>query len=122
MPKYGVIDVEATDDDRVKKFVACWNSQRLRVRRRIWWPRGATFKIAQFFGAPQSITSSKGGELQLADTIALLLSRATPSTSWSMVAFDTTLAIPPASFPPASSAASATRSTVQLCSSPLRSC
>lgn len=40
---YGVFDVEATDDDRVKKVVAWWKSLRLGMRRRIWWPRGATF-------------------------------------------------------------------------------
>ena len=33
---YGVFDVEATDDDRVKKVVGMVESLRLRMRRRIW--------------------------------------------------------------------------------------
>ena len=45
---YGVFDVEATDDDRVKKVVGMVESLRSRTRRRIWWPRGATFWTARF--------------------------------------------------------------------------
>ena len=46
---YGAFDVKATDDDRVKKLWAWWKSLRLRLRRRIWWPRGATLWTARFW-------------------------------------------------------------------------
>ena len=45
---YGVFDVEATDDDRVKKVVGMVEKPAVKERRRIWWPRGATFWTARF--------------------------------------------------------------------------
>ena len=45
---YGVFDVKATEDDRVKKVVGMVEKPAVKERRRIWWPRGATFWTARF--------------------------------------------------------------------------
>ena len=73
----GVFDVEATDDNRVKKVVGMAESLRLGMRRRISWPRGATFWIAWFW-RPPPFYSRQGEELQLTDAIDLLISEGHP--------------------------------------------
>lgn len=71
---YGVFDVEATDDDRVKKVVGMVEkpavgdeSSNLVATRRY------LFDCA-IFGALRRITPGRGGELQLTDDIVLLIS------------------------------------------------
>lgn len=71
---YGVFDVVATDDVRVKKLWAWCKSLRLRMCRRIWWPLDATLLDQAIFGTLRRITPGRGRELQLTDAIALLIS------------------------------------------------
>ena len=119
---YGVLDVEATDDDRVKKVVgmvekpAVWDASSNLVA------TGCYLLDRAIFGAFRRITPGKGGEVQLTDAIALLISEGHPSTLWSMMAFAMISAIPPALFPPASSLVFGTRSRVRLCSPTWRPC
>lgn len=45
---YGVFDIEATDDDGVKRLSAWWKSRILWMRRLIWWLLGVMCWIGRF--------------------------------------------------------------------------
>lgn len=119
---YGVFDVEATDDDRVRKVVGMLESLRLGMRRRIWWLPVAAFWTARFLVLSAVLLSARVGSCSLLTPSNSSSRRATPFMSWFMRGSVMTSAIPSASFPPASSSAAATRSMVQSCSQTWRPC
>lgn len=75
---YGVFDVEATDDDRVKRVVGM--VEKLAAEDAPWnlVATGRYLLDRAIFGALRCIAPGKGGELQLTDAIALLISEGPP--------------------------------------------
>ena len=70
---YGVFDVEATDDDRVKKVVGMVEKPAAEDAPSNLVATGCYLLDRAIFGALRCITPGKGGELQLTDAIALLI-------------------------------------------------
>ena len=75
---YGVFDVEATDDDRVKKVVDMVEKPAVEDAPSNLLAAGRYLLDRAIFGALRRITLGKGGELQFTDAIALLLSEGHP--------------------------------------------
>lgn len=75
---YGVFDAEATDDDRVKKVVGMVEKPAVGDAPSNLVATGRYLLDRAIFGALRCIAPSKGGELQLTDAIALLLSEGHP--------------------------------------------
>ncbi|WP_420869454.1 sugar phosphate nucleotidyltransferase [Corynebacterium curieae] len=71
---YGVFDVEATEADRVKKVVGMVEKTAVEDAQSNLVDTGRCLLDRATFGAPRRITAGKGGELQLSDAIALLIS------------------------------------------------
>ncbi|MBS5998651.1 MAG: hypothetical protein KIA11_12135, partial [Corynebacterium sp.] len=71
---YGVFDVEATDDDRVKKVVGMVEKPAAEDAPSNLVATGRCLLDRAIFGALRCITPGKGGELQLIDAVALLIS------------------------------------------------
>lgn len=118
----GVFDVEATDDDRVKKVVGMVEkpavgdeSSNLVAARRY------LFDCA-IFGALPRVTPGKGGGCSLLMRSICSFPRDAPSMSWFMRGSVMTSATRPASFRPALNLASATRSMARLSSPTWRPC
>ena len=101
MANYGAFDVKATDDDRVKKVVGMVEKPAVEAAPSNLVATGRYLLDRAILSALCRITLSKGGEVQLTDAIALLISDGHPSTLWFMMAFAMISAIPPALFPPA---------------------
>ena len=78
VPNYGVFDVEATDDDRVKKVVGMVEKPAVGDAPSKLVDTGRYPLDRAIFGALRRITPGKGGALQLTDTIALLISEGHP--------------------------------------------
>lgn len=77
---YGVFDVEATDDDRVKRVVGMVEKPAVGDALSNLVATGCYLLDRAIFGALRRITPGRGGELQLIDAVAFLVSGATPST------------------------------------------
>ena len=75
---YGVFDVEATDDDRVRKVVGMVEKPAVGDAPSNLVATGRCLLDRAIFGALRRITPGKGGELQLTDAIALLISEGHP--------------------------------------------
>lgn len=75
---YGVFDVEATDDDRVKKVVGMVEKPAVGDAPSNLVATERYLLDRAIFGALRCITPGKGGALQLTDTIALLISEGHP--------------------------------------------
>lgn len=75
---YGVFDVEATDDDRVKKVVGMVEKSAVGDAPSNLVATGRYLLDRAIFGALRRITPGRGGELQLTAAIALLLSEGHP--------------------------------------------
>ena len=71
---YGVFDVEATDDDRVKKVVGMAEKSAVGDVPPNLVATGRYLLDRATFGALRRITPGKSGELQLIDAVALLVS------------------------------------------------
>lgn len=70
---YGVFDVEATDDDRVKRVVGMAEKSAVGDVSSNLVPTGRYLLDRATFGAFRRITPGRGGELQLTDAIDLLI-------------------------------------------------
>lgn len=75
---YGVFDVEATDDDRVKRVVGMVEKLAVEDAPSNLVATGRYLLDRAIFGALRRITPGRGGELQLTDAIALLISEGHP--------------------------------------------
>ena len=75
---YGVFDVEATDDDRVKRVVGMVEKPAVEDAPSNLVATGRYLLDHAIFGALRRITPGRGGELQLTDAIALLISEGHP--------------------------------------------
>ena len=75
---YGVFDVEATDEDRVKRVVGMVEKPAVGDAPSNLVATGRCLLDRAIFGALRCITPGKGGALQLTDTIALLISEGHP--------------------------------------------
>lgn len=75
---YYVFDVEATDDDRVRKVVGMVEKPAVGDAPSNLVATGRYLLGRAIFGALRCIAPSKGGELQLTDVIALLISEDHP--------------------------------------------
>ena len=75
---YGVFDVEATDDDRVKRVVGMVEKSAVGDVPSNLVATGRYLLDRAIFGALRRITPGRGGELQLTDAIALLISEGHP--------------------------------------------
>lgn len=75
---YGVFDVEATDDDRVKRVVGMVEKPAAEDAPSNLVATGRYLLDRAIFGALRRITPGKGGELQLTDATALLISEDHP--------------------------------------------
>ena len=75
---YGVFDVEATDDDQVKRVVGMVEKPAVGDAPLNLVATGRCLLDRAIFGALRCITPGKGGELQLTDAIALLISEGHP--------------------------------------------
>ena len=75
---YGVFDVDATDDDRVKRVVGMVKKPAVGDVPPNLVATGRYLLDRAIFGALRCIAPSKGGELQLTDAIELLLSEGYP--------------------------------------------
>ncbi|WP_408921138.1 sugar phosphate nucleotidyltransferase [Corynebacterium marquesiae] len=75
---YGVFDVEATDDDRVKKVVGMVEKLAAEDAPSNLVATGRYLLARAIFGALRCISPGKGGEMQLTDAIDLLLSEGHP--------------------------------------------
>ena len=75
---YGVFDVEATDADRVKKVVGMVEKLAAEDAPSNLVATGRYLLDRAIFGALRRITPGRGGELQLTDAIALLISEGHP--------------------------------------------
>ena len=75
---YGVFDVEATDDDRVKKVVDMVEKAAVEDVPLNLVVTGRYLLDRAIFGALRRITLGKGRELQFTDAIALLFSEGHP--------------------------------------------
>ena len=75
---YGVFDVEATDDDRVRKVVGMVEKPAVGDVPSNLVATGRYLLDHAIFGALRRITPGRGGELQLTDAIALLISEGHP--------------------------------------------
>jgi len=75
---YGVFDVEATDDDRVKKVVGMVEKPAAEDAPSNLVATGRYLLDRAIFGALLCSTPGKDGELQLTDAIALLISKGHP--------------------------------------------
>lgn len=75
---YGVFDIEATDDDRVKKVVGMVEKPAVEDVPLNLVVTGRYLLDRAIFGALRRITLGKGGELQFTDAIAPLLSEGHP--------------------------------------------
>ena len=75
---YGVFDVEATDDDRVKKVVGMVEKPAVESAPSDVVATGRYLLGCAIFGALRHITPDKSGELQLTGAIALLISEGHP--------------------------------------------
>lgn len=71
---YGVFDVEATGDDRVKKVVGIVEKPAVGDAPSNFVATGRYLLDRAIFGALRRFTPGKGGELQLIDAVALLVS------------------------------------------------
>ena len=76
---YGVFDVEATDDDRVKKVVGMVEKPAVESAPSDVVATGRYLLGCAIFGALRHITPGKSGELQLTGAIALLISEGHPA-------------------------------------------
>ena len=75
---YYVFDVEATDDDRVKRVVGMVEKSAVGDVPSNLVATGRYLLDRAIFGALRRITPGRGGELQLTDAIALLISEGHP--------------------------------------------
>ena len=75
---YSVFDVEATDDDRVKKVVGMVEKPAVEDAPSNLLAAGRYLLDRAIFGALRRITLGKGGKPQFTDAIALLLSEGHP--------------------------------------------
>ena len=75
---YGVFDVEATDDDQVKRVVGMVEKPAVGDAPLNLAATGRYLLDRAIFGALRRITPGRGGELQLTDVIALLISEGHP--------------------------------------------
>ena len=75
---YGVFDVQATDDYRVKKVVGMVEKPAVEDVPSNLLAAGRYLLDRAIFGALRRITLGKGGELQFTDAIALLFSEGHP--------------------------------------------
>lgn len=75
---YYVFDVEATDDDRVKKVVGMVEKLAAEDAPSNLVATGRYLLARAIFGALRCISPGKGGEMQLTDAIDLLLSEGYP--------------------------------------------
>ena len=75
---YGVFDVEATDDDQVKRVVGMVEKPAAEDAPSNLVATGRYVLDRTIFGALRCSTPGKGGELQLTDAIALLISEGHP--------------------------------------------
>lgn len=75
---YGVFDVDATDDDRVKRVVGMVKKPAVGDVPPNLVATGRYLLDRAIFGALRCIAPSKGGELQLTDAIELLISEGHP--------------------------------------------
>ena len=75
---YGVFDVEATDDDRVKKAVGMVEKPAVGDAPSNLVATARYLLDRAIFGALRRITPGRGGELQLIDAIELLISEGHP--------------------------------------------
>ena len=75
---YGVFDVEATDDDRVKKVVGVVEKPAVGDAPSNLVATGRYLFDRAIIGSLRRITPGKGGELQLTDAIELLISEGHP--------------------------------------------
>lgn len=75
---YSVFDVETTDDDRVKRVVGMVEKPAVGDAPSNLVATGRYLLDRAIFGALRCITPGKGGELQLTDAIALLISEGHP--------------------------------------------
>ena len=118
----GVFDVEATDDNRVKKVVGMAEKPAVGDAPSNFVATGC-YLLDRVVLAPSGVLLPAGaGSCSLLMRSICSFPRGTPSMLWFMRGSVMTSAIPPALFPPASSSASATRSMVQPCSLTWRSC
>ena len=78
VPNYGVFDVEATDDDRVKKVVSMVEKPAAEDAPSNLAATGRYLLDRAIFGALRRITPGRGGELQLTGAIALLIPEGHP--------------------------------------------
>ena len=83
---YGVFDVEATDDDRVKKVVGMVEKPVVESAPSDVVATGRYLLVRVIFGALRRITSGKSGELQLTEPSLSSFPRGTPLMSWSIMA------------------------------------
>lgn len=121
VPNYGVFDVEATADDRMKKVEGIVGKPAVGDAPSNLVATGRYLLDRAIFGALRCISPGKGGELQLTDAIDLLISEGHPSMSWFMRGSVMTSATQPDSFRPVLSSACVTRSTARPCSPTWRS-
>ena len=96
---YGAFDVKATDDDRVKKVVGMVEKPAVEAAPSNLVATGR-YPLDRAILASFTVSlPARPGSCSLPTPSISSFPKATPSTSWSMMAHVTTLAIPPASFP-----------------------
>lgn len=108
---YGVFDVSATNDDRVKKVTGMVEKPAAENALSELVASAATLWTDRFSKPFAALSQAREGSCSLLKPSICSSPKATPSTSWCMMASATTSA-----FPPASNSASATRSTDRHCS------
>lgn len=96
---YGVFDIEATDDDRVKKVVGMVEKPGVEYAASNLVATGRYLLDCAIFAPLAASNPARAGSCSLPAPSLSSFPRDTPFASWCMMACAMTSAIPPASFP-----------------------